>query len=74
MIGIKHKSQWALANGIWIVGRAFTYFDRWNVLLICADLAQNVFTAYYFATYPGLVRDLPRMIQSEQDVAAGVKT
>ncbi|ORY26764.1 putative autophagy protein [Naematelia encephala] len=58
MIGIKEKSQWAIANGIWIVG----------------SLSLNIAQAFYQATFPSLVRDLPKMIRSEQDVMAGLKT
>ena len=36
--------------------------------------ATNVVTAFYAATFPGLVRDLPKLIRSEQDVQAGTKS
>lgn len=36
--------------------------------------AQNVVAAFYQATFPSLVRDLPKMVKSEEEVAAGLKT
>ncbi|KAH8894151.1 putative autophagy protein [Thozetella sp. PMI_491] len=51
--------------------------DQWQsaqVLYVIGSLAANVATAFYAATFPGLVRDLPELIQSEHDVAEGAKS
>lgn len=36
--------------------------------------ATNIATAFYTATFPSLVHNLPRVLKSEQDVKDGVKT
>ncbi len=38
------------------------------------SIAANVSTAFYDATFPSLVRDLPKLLRSEQEVAEGVKS
>lgn len=43
-------------------------------LIIKIRVATNLVTAFYTATFPGLVRDLPKLIQSEQEVKEGTKT
>lgn len=58
MIGISRPSQWVSAQALYVLG----------------TLATNLVTAFYTATFPGLVRDLPVLIQSEQDVKEGTKT
>jgi hypothetical protein len=37
-------------------------------------IATNVVTAFYAATFPSLVHDLPKLIESEQEVQAGTKS
>ena len=41
-----------------------------SVKLTC-QLAMNMVIAFYAATFPGLVQDLPEVIKSEQDVMDG---
>lgn len=40
---------------------------------MASNLALNVTGAFYQAAFPGLVRDLPELIESEQEVIAGRK-
>ncbi|ORX36955.1 putative autophagy protein [Kockovaella imperatae] len=58
LVGIHKPSQWQIANGIYIVG----------------SLAANISVAFYQATFPALVRDLPKIIQSENEVRQGLKS
>ncbi|KXL42006.1 MAG: hypothetical protein FE78DRAFT_155351 [Acidomyces sp. 'richmondensis'] len=58
MIGMSKPDQWAAAQALYVVG----------------SLSANIVTAFYAATFPGLVRDLPKIIKSEQEVKAGVKS
>lgn len=58
MCGISEPSQWQTAQALYVVG----------------NLATNVVTAFYAATFPGLVRDLPILMKSEQEVREGTKT
>ncbi|ORX35535.1 putative autophagy protein [Kockovaella imperatae] len=57
-LAIKHVDQWAAANVIWAIG----------------GLSTTVVAIFYQATFPGLARDLPKVIQSEEDVLNGLKT
>lgn len=36
--------------------------------------AANIVTAFYAATFPGLVRDLPQLIRAENEVREGIRT
>ncbi|ORX40335.1 putative autophagy protein [Kockovaella imperatae] len=58
LVGIKEPKDWQIANGIYLVG----------------NLAANISVAFYQATFPSLVRDLPTIIQSENEVRQGVKS
>lgn len=58
MCGLSQASQWQPAQALYVIG----------------SLSANIVTAFYAATFPGLVRDLPRLIQSEKDVQIGAKT
>lgn len=55
--GLTQSSQWALASGFFVTG----------------NLALNVTACFYQAPFPMLVRDLPEMIESEQQVLQGTK-
>lgn len=35
--------------------------------------AMNMMVAFYAATFPGIVQDLPEVIQSEKDVLEGTR-
>ena len=56
--GLIHPDQWAIATGFWITGY----------------LALNVTGAFYQAPFPMLVRDLPKMIESERMVLEGTRS
>ena len=58
MCGMKHPSQWQSAQTLYVLG----------------SLAANIVTSFYTATFPGLVYNLPKMIESEHDVANGSKS
>lgn len=58
MIGLSTPEQWQIGNGLWIVGQ----------------LAFNIMTAFYQATFPNLVRDMPKLLESEQQVRTGMKS
>ncbi|ORX34854.1 autophagy protein [Kockovaella imperatae] len=58
MMSIKDVSQWQTANVLWALG----------------GIALTIVGAFYQATYPSMVRDLPKMIQSEEDVLHGLKS
>lgn len=55
MCGISRPGQWESAQALFVVG----------------SLAANVVNAFYAATFPSLVRDLPRVIESEEKVRLG---
>ncbi|ORX37289.1 autophagy protein [Kockovaella imperatae] len=55
--GLKNGSDWQVANFLYILG----------------SVALNVANSFYFAIFPGLVRDLPKMIESEQAVLNGTR-
>jgi MFS-type transporter involved in bile tolerance (Atg22 family) len=56
-LGFIDPSTWNLAAGFFVAG----------------NLALNVTGAFYQAAFPGLVRDMPKLIESEQEVLAGRK-
>ncbi|TQV97545.1 hypothetical protein V2A60_006704 [Cordyceps javanica] len=58
MCGINQPGQWQAAQALYVVG----------------SLAANIATAFYTATFPGLVHNLPKVLKSEQDVRDGVKS
>lgn len=58
LCGINKADQWQAAQALWVVG----------------SLAANIVTAFYQATFPGIVRNLPKLVESEKEVQAGTKT
>ena len=76
MCGVSRPDQWQGAQALYVIGSlgkclpllplSFAYFWR--------TPAANVVTSFYAATFPSLVRDLPKLIQSEHDVKLGAKT
>lgn len=58
MCGINKAEQWQAAQALFVVG----------------SLAANIATAFYTATFPSLVHNLPKILKSEQDVKNGLKT
>jgi MFS-type transporter involved in bile tolerance (Atg22 family) len=56
LCGISKPSQWESAQALFVLG----------------SLAANVVNAFYAATFPSLVRDLPKLIESEDRVKAGL--
>jgi MFS-type transporter involved in bile tolerance (Atg22 family) len=57
MCGIKSPSQWAAAQALFVVG----------------TVSANVVNSFYAATFPSIVRDLPKIIESERAVKDGEK-
>lgn len=55
--GLIKPSDWALASGFYVLG----------------NLALNVTGAFYQAPFPMLVRDMPKVIESERQVIEGTK-
>lgn len=56
---------------------ALTQPDQWTIatgFYIAAYVALNVTGAFYQAPFPTLVRDLPKMVESERMVLAGTKS
>ncbi|KAM3545891.1 hypothetical protein ARSEF1564_001172 [Beauveria bassiana] len=58
MCGINQPGQWQAAQALHVVG----------------SLAANIATAFYTATFPSLVHNLPKVLESEQQVRDGVKS
>ncbi|KAJ6787529.1 hypothetical protein PWT90_02784 [Aphanocladium album] len=58
MCGINKPGQWQAAQALYVVG----------------SLAANIATAFYTATFPSLVHNLPKVLKSEQEVRDGVKS
>ena len=56
MTGISKPGQWEAAQALFVIG----------------SLAANIVNAFYAATFPSLVRDLPKLIESEDKVKAGL--
>ena len=74
MCGLSKASQWNAAQALYVVG-SLCEFDTVEMVNFSECLvAANIVTAFYAATFPGLVRDLPQLIQSEQEVTARTKT
>ena len=79
MIGITRPDQWEAALALHTLASLckaqFLTLEN-NPENGCADpfsTASNIVGAFYSATFPGLVRDLPKLIQSEQEVLSGEK-
>ncbi|PMD45611.1 autophagy protein, partial [Hyaloscypha variabilis F] len=58
MCGISKPEQWQAAQALYVIG----------------SVAANVVTAFYAATFPSLVRDLPKLLESEKEVQEGTKS
>lgn len=58
MCAISKPSQWEGAQALFVVG----------------SLALNIVNSFYAATFPSIVRDLPKMIESEEKVKAGTES
>lgn len=56
--GLTSPDKWALASGFYVA----------------ANLAVNITGAFYQAPFPALVRDLPKMVESERQVIQGLKS
>lgn len=57
MCGISRAGEWQVALALYGIG----------------SVATNIVTAFYSAEFPAIVHDLPKMIESEQEVHAGMK-
>ncbi|KAL5896250.1 hypothetical protein ACKVWC_001457 [Pyricularia oryzae] len=58
LCGISQPDQWEAAQALFVVG----------------SLAANVVNSFYAATFPSIVRDLPKLIESEERVKAGTES
>ncbi|EGX93234.1 autophagy protein (Atg22), putative [Cordyceps militaris CM01] len=58
MCGISKADQWQAAQALYVAG----------------SLAANIATAFYTATFPSLVHNLPKILESEQQVRDGTKS
>lgn len=58
MCGISRPNQWEGAQALYVVG----------------SLAANIVNSFYAATFPSLVRDLPKIIESEENVRLGTQS
>jgi hypothetical protein len=58
LCGISKPSQWQAAQALYVIG----------------SLATNVVASFFQGTFPGIVRDLPKLIESEQAVLNGEKS
>jgi|SRR5687767_9535425 hypothetical protein len=58
MCGISRPGQWESAQALYVVG----------------SLAANIVNSFYAATFPSLVRDLPKIIESEENVRLGTQS
>ncbi|ORX35484.1 autophagy protein [Kockovaella imperatae] len=56
--GIYEPSQWNAASGLFVIG----------------NLAVNMSTTFLWSQYPAIIRDMPKMIESEQAVMEGSKS
>jgi hypothetical protein len=69
--GLTQPSQWQAANALYVTGNIGTSsFLLGNVL----KTARNLLQVFYHAAFPAMVRDLPKMIESEKQVLRGEKT
>jgi hypothetical protein len=70
--GLTQPSQWQAANALYVTGNigqsSLLLMD--NVLIT----ARNLLQVFYHAAFPAMVRDLPKMIESEKQVLRGEKT
>lgn len=57
LAGLSSPSQWRAANVLWFIG----------------NLSLNVANVFYYAGFAAIVRNLPMIRQSEQDVFEGRK-
>ena len=69
--GLTQPSQWQAANALYVTGNIGT-----SSLLLDHVLmrARNLLQVFYHAAFPAMVRDLPKMIESEKQVLRGEKT
>ena len=74
MCGLSKASQWQGAQALYVIGSLGEYGGDRELSHPDMCSAANIVTAFYAATFPGLVRDLPKLIQSEQDVQTGAKS
>jgi hypothetical protein len=71
--GLTQPSQWQAANALYVTGNIGT--SSFFILADPADFeARNLLQVFYHAAFPAMVRDLPKMIESEKQVLRGEKT
>jgi hypothetical protein len=60
-------------NAIPMSIRYFSYQQADSVVGCSRCTAMNMMVAFYAATFPGIVQDLPEVIQSEKEVMEGTR-
>jgi hypothetical protein len=69
--GLTQPSQWQAANALYVTGNIGTFS---SILYHVLMTARNLLQVFYHAAFPAMVRDLPKMIESEKQVLRGEKT
>lgn len=77
--GLTRPDQWQAANALYVTGN----IGQCSTSLQChvsicfvqrlIAVARNLLQNFYHAAFPAMVRDLPKMIESEQQVLRGEK-
>lgn len=74
MCGVSKPSQWQAAQALFVLGNLGKCMHEPRAQKHSLTTATNLVTSFYAATFPGIARDLPKLIKSEQDVVAGLKS
>ena len=70
--GLTQPSQWQAANALYVTGNIGK--SSFSLLHQRLMTARNHLQVFYHAAFPAMVRDLPKMIESEKQVLRGEKT
>lgn len=80
--GLTRPDQWQAANALYVTGNIGSLTStpcgsgerrRCRGGQTDVDAARNLLQNFYHAAFPAMVRDLPKMIESEQQVLRGEK-
>jgi hypothetical protein len=77
--GLTRPDQWQAANALYVtgnIGESLTLHSHYSAECPDSELmsvARNLLQNFYHAAFPAMVRDLPKMIESEQQVLRGEK-
>lgn len=74
-LGIETPDKWKAATAMYIFGyMGRSSFDGKHTWVSdCIRIGYALCFAFYSAAFPGIVRDLPKIIESEQQVLDGTK-